>query len=454
VPGTLLPLVPAGAGDSTLIEEAGGATVRRTVLPGGVRVLTEQMPGLRSATFGCWVGVGSRDEVDGQRGATHFLEHLLFKGTRRRSAMDIAAAFDTVGGEVNAVTGKEHTFYYARVLDEDLALATDVICDMVTAPRLDVEDVDNERGVILTELAMHDDDPGDIVHERFLEAVFGGHPLGRPTGGTQTSVSALGRDGIAEHYRRTYRPPGLVVTAAGAVDHDRLCDFVDAALTAGDWAVSGEVTPWPRRPGPAEPAAPPLSQQVVVPRPLEQAHIVLGGGGITATDERRFAMSVLNALLGGGSSSRLFQEVRERRGLAYDVYSFSGLYSDAGYFGLYAGCAPEHTDEVLALLEGELTRLAADGPTEEELARGHGQVAGGLVLGLEDSSSRMSRLGRAELVHGRFLGMEAVLDRIRSVSADDVRALAADLASRPRSLAAVGPFEEGRAFRVGGRSVT
>ncbi len=447
--GVPLPLVPAGSQDQTVIGEAGGAVVRRTVLPGGVRVLTEAMPGLRSVTFGCWVGVGSRDEADGHHGSTHFLEHLLFKGTQRRSAMQIASAFDAVGGEANAVTGKEHTFYYARVIDEDLALATDLICDMVTSARLEPGDVENERGVILAELAMHDDDPADVVHERFLETVFGDHPLGRPTGGTPQTVGSVPRDAIAAHYGRHYRPSGLVVTAAGNVDHDRLCDLVAGQLDAGGWELSGEVTPAARRRSGADGVAGRAGPvQLVLPRAVEQANIVLGTTAISATDERRFVMSVLNAILGGGSSSRLFQEVRERRGLAYDVYSFASMFSDAGYFGLYAGCAPDRVDEVVALLEGELGRLVADGPTEEELARAHGQVCGGLVLGLEDPSSRMSRLGRAELVHGYFLELETALARIRAVSTIDVQALAADLSARPRALAVVGPYSPDRSFAI------
>ena len=444
--GIPLPLVPAGKQDQTVIGEAGGAVVRRTVLPGGVRVLSEAMPGLRSVTFGCWVGVGSRDEADGQRGSTHFLEHLLFKGTRRRTAMEIASAFDAVGGEANAVTGKEHTFYYARVLDENLAMAVDLICDMVTSARLEPGDVENERGVILTELAMHDDDPADVAHERFLEALFGDHPLGRPTGGTAQSVGSVGRDAIAEHFDRNYRPPGLVVTAAGGVDHDQLCDLVTEELARGGWDLSDDVTPWPRRADRNGVAVEGRASALVLPRPVEQANVVLGGTAISATDDRRYVLSVLNAILGGGTSSRLFQEVRERRGLAYDVYSFASMYSDAGYFGLYAGCAPDTVDEVVALLVGELERLVAEGPTEEEVTRAHGQLCGGLVLGLEDSSSRMSRLGRAELVHGYFLELESALRRIRSVSAADVRTLAEELLGRPRALAVVGPFDADREF--------
>jgi predicted Zn-dependent peptidase len=449
VPDIPFPLVSSGSSDEPwVVEEAGGAVVRRSVLPGGVRVLTERMPGLRSVTFGCWLGVGSRDETEGHYGSTHFLEHLLFKGTARRSGMEIASAFDVVGGEANAATGKEHTFYYARVRDEDLPVAVDLITDMVTSARLDGDDLDSERGVILTELAMHDDDPADVVHERFLQQVFGDHPLGRPTGGTPRSVSGLSRPALVEHYQRTYQPPGLVVTAAGNVDHDALCGLVTQALSRGGWDPAEARTPWPRRPTSSFTGDGTLSGTLVVPRPVEQAHLILGGPGLHATDERRFTLSVLNAILGGGSSSRLFQQIREQRGLAYDVYSFSGGYSDRGYFGLYAGCAPEHAQDVLSLLDDAWARLAEHGPTEEELRRAHGQVCGGLVLGLEDSSSRMSRLGRAELVHGSFLGLAEILDRIRSVTAEQVRELLAELASRPRTLTVVGPFDADRDFAL------
>jgi predicted Zn-dependent peptidase len=441
------PWSPGASEQPWTVEETGGALVRRSVLPGGVRVLTERMPGLRSATFGCWLAVGSRDEAEGHRGSTHFLEHLLFKGTDRRSGMEIASAFDTVGGEANAATGKEHTFYYARVRDEDLPVAVDLITDMITSARLDEDDVENERGVILTELAMHEDDPDDVVHEHFLRQVFGDNPLGLPTGGTPGSVTRLGRPALVEHYHRTYRPAGLVVTAAGNVDHDDLCGRVSDALATGGWESDEALGPWPRRGGQSAESTT-GRPMVVIPRPVEQAHLVLGGPGLHATDDRRFVMSVLNTVLGGGSSSRLFQQIRERRGLAYDVYSFSGAYSDGGFFGLYAGCAPERAQDVFTLLEQEWLRLAEDGPTEEELLRAQGQVCGGLVLGLEDSSSRMSRLGRAELVHGSFVGLTETLDRIRAVTVEQVRSLAAVLADRPRTLAAVGPFDAEREFSL------
>jgi len=443
VPAIPLPLTPDGTREQILTGQD-DAVVRRTVLPGGVRVLSEVMPHLRSATIGCWVGVGSRDEAQAHLGSTHFLEHLLFKGTQRRSAMDIATLLDGVGGEANAVTGKEHTCYYARVRDADLDLAVDVLLDMVTSARLDREDVENERGVILEELAMNDDDPSDVVHERFVELVMGEHPLGRPIGGTPATIEAIDRDDIAAHYGRHYDPPALVVTAAGGIDHDRLCAQVAEGLSRAGWA-GADAVPRPRR-TPGGGAAGADGRTLLVPRATEQANVVLGTLGPTATDPRRHVMSVLNAVLGGGMSSRLFQEIREKRGLAYSVYSFANGYSDAGYFGLYAGCTPAKVDEVVMLLGAGLDELAEHGISTEELSRAHGQICGSLVLGLEDTGSRMSRLGKAELVHGEFLTLEESLRRVRAVTADDVRALAADLAGRPRSLCVVGPFEADRTF--------
>ena len=428
------------------IESTGrdGTAIRRTVLPGGVRVLTENMPGLRSVTIGAWVGVGSRDEADGHHGSTHFLEHLLFKGTPTRTAMDIASAFDEVGGEANAATGKEHTTYYARVLDADLPMAVDVISDMVTSATISDEDVTSERGVILEELAMNDDDPSDVVHEKFAEVVLGDHPLGRPIGGTADTIRAVPREAIWEHYREHYVPPGLVVTAAGGLDHDAVCDLVAKSLGVAGWPAEPEVTPLERRTieaGHSGPAGAPSGSVLTVRRTTEQANVVLGGLGLLATDERRFTLSVLNAILGGGMSSRLFQEVREKRGLAYSVYSFAAGYADSGYFGLYAGCTPGKVAEVVGLLGDEWTRLVTDGVTDDELARGIGQLSGGLVLGMEDTGSRMSRLGKAELVFGEYVGLDEALRRVQAVTADGVRELAAELHARPHSLAVVGPFD-------------
>ncbi|MFC4616088.1 M16 family metallopeptidase [Cellulomonas algicola] len=442
-----LPLVGPGLpGAEQTAGQDGDAIVRRSVLPGGVRVVTEQMPGLRSATVGAWVGVGSRDEESGHFGSTHFLEHLLFKGTARRSAMDIAEAFDAVGGEANAATGKEHTCYYARVLDTDLPMAVDVIADMVTSARIDADELETERGVILEELAMNDDDPSDVVHEQFATAVLGAHPLGRPIGGTPDTIRAVPRDAVWEHYRWHYTPSTLVVTAAGGVDHDVMCAQVADALATGGWTLGDDAVPTGRRPitsrallaGSA--GIPGDGVELTVRRHTEQANVIVGGTSLTATDDRRFTLSVLNAVLGGGMSSRLFQEIREKRGLAYSTYSYASGHADTGVFGLYAGCAPGKVDEVVALMLAEWERLAQDGITSAELERSRGQLAGGLVLGMEDTGSRMSRLGKAELVHGELLSIDESLERIRAVTAADVQELAAELASRPRSVVRVGPF--------------
>lgn len=447
---TLLPLHSAADGTanstSTLISgKAGGAAVRRSVLPGGVRVLTEAMPGQRSASIGFWVGVGSRDESEGQHGSTHFLEHLLFKGTKRRSALEIASAFDEVGGESNAATAKESTCYYARVLDTDLPMAIDVIADMVTSAVIDPEELEQERDVILEEIAMDGDDPTDVAHEKFVEAVMGRHALGRPIGGTPEAIKAVPRASVWEHYQKHYRPETLVITAAGGLDHDEVCRHVLSALTTAGWSLDADAAPVARRSQAAVEITATAGLHVVT-RQVEQANIIVGCPSITATDPRRYVMSVLNAILGGGMSSRLFQEIREKRGLVYSTYSFSSAYADAGYFGLYAGCSPQKVGQVIGLLAAELDKLAEHGVTADELAKALGQLSGGIVLGMEDSGSRMSRLGRSELVSGEFLDIDETLERIRSVTALQVQELARELAASPRTLTVVGPFAEDETF--------
>lgn len=447
---TLLPLLSAADGhngsDSSVISgQAGGAVVRRSVLPGGVRVLTESMPGQRSATIGFWVGVGSRDETEGQHGSTHFLEHLLFKGTKRRTALEIASAFDEVGGESNAATAKESTCYYARVLDTDLPMAIDVIADMVTSAVIDPEELEQERDVILEEIAMDGDDPTDVAHEKFVAAVLGEHALGRPIGGTPEAIKAVPRESVWAHYQKHYRPETLVITAAGGLDHETVCSLVLDALRTAGWSLDEGVAPAPRR----------ASNRVevtgtaglhVVNRQVEQANIILGCPSLRATDSRRYVMSVLNSILGGGMSSRLFQEIREKRGLVYSTYSFASSYADTGYFGMYAGCSPAKVGQVIGLLEAELEKLAEHGVTDEELKKALGQLSGGIVLALEDSGSRMSRLGRAEIVTGEFLDIDESLERIRAVTAAEVQDLARELASSPRTITVVGPFEETETF--------
>ncbi|WP_343319971.1 pitrilysin family protein [Arthrobacter sp. TMP15] len=449
---TLLPLVSAAetltSESSTVISgEAGGAVVRRSVLPGGVRVLTEFMPGQRSATIGFWVGVGSRDESEGQHGSTHFLEHLLFKGTKRRTALEIASAFDEVGGESNAATAKESTCYFARVLDTDLPMAIDVIADMVTSAVIDPAELEQERDVILEEIAMDSDDPTDVAHENFVAAVLGEHALGRPIGGTPEAIMAVGRESVWAHYQKHYRPETLVITAAGGLDHEAVCEQVLQALRTAGWSLDDGVAPADRRSSePADVSG--MTGLHVIKRQVEQANIILGCPSLRATDPRRYVMSVLNSILGGGMSSRLFQEIREKRGLVYSTYSFASAYADTGYFGMYAGCAPSKVGQVIGLLETELEKLAEHGVSESELAKALGQLAGGIVLGLEDSGSRMSRLGRAELVTGKFLDIDESLDRIRKVTAVQIQELAQELAASPRTITVVGPFEETETFGV------
>jgi predicted Zn-dependent peptidase len=440
-----LPLEQNQHADTLIYGADGGSVVRRSVLPGGVRVLTEAMPGQRSATIGFWVGVGSRDEAPGQHGSTHFLEHLLFKGTKRRTALEIASAFDEVGGESNAATAKESTCYFARVLDTDLPMAIDVIADMITGAVLDPQEMEQERDVILEEIAMDSDDPTDVAHENFVAAVLGTHPLGRPIGGTPDAIRAVARDSVWDHYRRYYRPDELVITAAGGLDHDVVCGLVVDALHSAGWSLETDASPVQRR-STERAAITGTAGLHVVKRPVEQANIIMGCPTIVATDDRRFVMSVLNAVLGGGMSSRLFQEVREKRGLVYSTYSFASSYADAGYFGMYAGCTPSKVRQVLDLLGAELDKLAEGGISDEELRKAVGQLCGGIVLALEDTGSRMSRLGRAELVSGEYQDIDETLRQIKAVTAADVRTLARELAAAPRTVTVVGPFEENETF--------
>ena len=427
------------------ITASGGSLVRRTVLPSGVRILSEQVPGSQSATVGFWVAVGSRDEQPATYGSTHFLEHLLFKGTPSRTALEIAVSFDEVGGEHNAMTAKEYTCYYAKVRDQDLPMAVAVLADMFTSSIIDPEEFESERGVILEELAMADDDPSDVVSERFFEAVFGAHPLGRPIGGSPASIGAVGRDAVWAHYRANYRPQDLVVTVAGAVDHDILVAAITSALETAGWDLSIDGSPVDRRHAGSVGGSGVVERgraRTIVERPTEQVNLLLGMQGLAASDDRRAAITVLNSVLGGGMSSRLFQEVREKRGLAYSVYSFAAGYSDAGLMGLYAGCSPQKTADVAELMLGEFTRLAAEGITDEELARAQGQLGGGSALALEDSDSRMTRLGRSELTFGEFSDLDETLRRLAGVTTAQVQELAQELVSRPLSIAAVGAIAD------------
>jgi len=430
---------PVPVGETALLDldEVGGR-VERTELPGGLRVLTETMPGVLSATLGIWVGVGSRDESPAVAGSSHFLEHLLFKGTATRSALEIATAMDAVGGEMNAFTAKEHTCYYANVLASDLPLAVALLSDLVTEACNTAADLESERTVVLEEIAMRDDEPSDAVHDLFSETLFGDTPLGRSVLGTVASIEGLTRDDVDGWYRGRYVMPSIVVTAAGRVDHRQVLDLVTAAFSD---RLGGDVRPAPLRLGDEAPEKPARPAGLIARR-TEQTHLLLGTPAMGRLDERRYAAAVLDTAVGGGMSSRLFQEIREKRGLVYSVGSSLTHYAGTGSFSVYAGCSKKRVPEVLRLIRAELDRVAAGGITAEEVARGRGQLKGGLVLGLEDTGSRMSRLGKSELSYGEYLPVREVLDRLDAVDEEQVRAVAVQLFTQDTCLAVVGPYLE------------
>jgi predicted Zn-dependent peptidase len=399
--------------------------------------VTEHVPGVRSAAIGVFVGVGSRDESQVLNGASHFLEHLLFKGTPTRTAMDISASLDSVGGEFNAYTAREYTCYHARVLDADLPMVVDVLGDMLTASVITPEDVEAEREVILDEIAMHDDDPDDVVHNLFAAKAWSGTPLARPIAGTAESIRALTRPQINRYYRSHYTAPGMTVAVAGNVVHKDVVRLVRKAFSRNHFLADLDARPLPPRLAEKARATKPGEEHTT--RPFEQVNLVLGMRGLTRSDPRRYPLGVLNAAFGGGSSSRLFQEVREKRGLAYSVYSFATSYSDAGMVGVAVGSLPSKSEEVLEVVRSELARIVEGGLTVEELDRGRGQMRGGMVLGLEDTGSRMTRLGEVELFQERLLSLDEVLERLDQVTVEDVQTLAADLFQRPETLAVVGP---------------
>src|SRR4051794_28526013 len=423
-------------------------TVRRTTLPGGLRVVTEFIPSVHSASVGVWVGVGSRDEGRSVAGAAHFLEHLLFKSTPTRSAVQIAQAVDAVGGELNAFTAREHTCYYAHVLDTDVDLAVDLVADVVLRGRCAVEDVEVERDVVLEEIAMRDDDPEDTLGDVFLSAVFGAHPVGRPVIGSVASVSAMTRSQLHSFHVRRYTPERMVVAVAGNIDHDEVVGLVrehfGAHLTRGRTAI-------PPRKGTGRVTGQPSVE--VVNRDAEQTHLSLGVRVPGRHWKHRWALSVLNTALGGGLSSRLFQQIRETRGLAYSVYSTVDTFSDSGALSIYAGCLPERFDEVVRVTIDVLETVARDGITESECRIAKGSMRGGLVLGLEDSGSRMNRIGRNELNFGEHRSIAATLAKIDEVTLDEVNGVARQLLSRPFGAAILGPQRSKRSLPQRLRSI-
>jgi predicted Zn-dependent peptidase len=409
-------------------------SVRRTTLPGGLRVVTEFIPSVHSASVGVWVGVGSRDEGRSVAGAAHFLEHLLFKSTPTRSAVEIAQAVDAVGGELNAFTAREHTCFYAHVLDDDLALAVDLVADVVLRGRCASEDVEVERDVVLEEIAMRDDDPEDTLGDVFLSAMFGEHPIGRPVIGSAESISDMTREQLHSFHLRRYTPERMIVAVAGNIDHDHVVALVRESF--GPRLIKGVHPASPRKGTGRVPGKPTLQ---LIHRDAEQTHMFLGVRTPGRHWDHRWALAVLNGALGGGLSSRLFQQVRETRGLAYSVYSTVDTFSDSGALSVYAACSPERFDEVVRVTTDVLSEVARDGITESECRIAKGSMRGGLVLGLEDSGSRMNRIGRSELNYGAHRSIPHTLEQIDAVTLDEVNAVAAQLLNRPFGAAVLGP---------------
>jgi predicted Zn-dependent peptidase len=406
--------------------------VRRTRLANGIRLVSERMPDARSVTTGFWVAVGGRDEPAELAGASHFLEHLVFKGGEHQNARDIAESVDALGGEMNAFTSREHTAYYTRLPADDMAFGLELLTTVLAQPALRPHEIDAERDVILEELAMSEDTPDDKVHSLLADAVFPDHPLGREVLGDEATVAALTRDEINTFFGEHYRPANIVIAAAGRLDHDEVVEGVSHFLESVD---AGEA---PKR---AEPIDPPKAL-AVEHRSTEQAHLTLGWRAPDQRDPDRFALAVANQAFGGGLSSRLFQEIREERGLAYSVYSAASLYTDIGLFMIYAGTAPSKVDEVLSLIDTEVAKIVADGITERELRVASGYLAGALLLNLEDSGSRMGRLARGELAAGEALTVDEQVERIRAVTLEDAHNVMQRILTGPQSLAAVGPFDE------------
>lgn len=405
--------------------------VEQTELPNGLRIVTETMPEARSVTLGAWVRVGGRDESDELSGASHFLEHLLFKGTEQRSARVIAEAVDSVGGEMNAFTAREHTAYYARLPFEKAAMGIEILGDVLTAPALRPAEVEAERQVIVEEILMNLDAPEDRVHTLLSGALFGDHPLGREVLGEMRTVEAITRDDIATFFDRWYRPATMVVAVAGRLDHESVVAATAAALGGGAGGEQPERTPPPAFTG-----------TVTVARDdTEQAHLCLGWRSLATNDPDRWALAVANQILGGGMASRLFQEIREERGLAYSVYSHPTAFEDAGYLTVYLGTAPKRAREALGVVDDVVASIVADGVTESERAIAAGYLEGSMLLGLEDSGGCMGRLGRSLMQRDHITTIDEHVERLRAITTDDVSRVLRRVLDGPRALAAVGPFE-------------
>jgi predicted Zn-dependent peptidase len=406
-----------------------------TTLDSGARVITEPLPAVRSVSIGFWIGSGSRDEDDARAGISHFLEHLLFKGSRSYSALAIAEVFDTLGGELNAATARDYTVVYARVLDEHLETALDVMTDMVFAPTL--ADLDSEREVVLEEIAMVEDTPQDLIHDLIAQAVFGDHPLGRPVIGSAEVISSVTKRSISAFHRARYRADNVVVAAAGSVDHAELVALVERTS-------SKLADPPARKPAARPPlVAPPPPSLRFQSKETEQYHLCLGAPGIARSDRRRFTATILDGILGGSASSRLFQEIREKRGLAYSVYTYGSQYADTGQIGVYVGTREENLASCAEIVAEQIAALAAGDVREDELSRAKENLKGRIMLSMESTSNRMSRLGKAVITDSELLSLDRILAEIEAVDHDAVCGLARVLLAPERlSVAAIGPSED------------
>lgn len=404
---------------------------KKVVLPNTLRIVTEEIPYVRSASIGFWVGVGSRFESEIHNGLSHFIEHLIFKGTRKRTARDIARVVDSIGGQLNAFTSKEYTCYYARVLDEHFSIALDLLTDMVFNSLLSPEDIVREKNVIAEEISMYEDSPEELVLDVLAETVWGGHPLSWPVIGKPQVITSATRDTLLDHYSRFYQPGNMVVAVAGNVSHERVVEEVRCAINqdSRDRVIPDRIEPRFR------PAA------GVKRKDIEQVHLCVGMPGLPMGHERQYTLLLLNSILGGGTSSRLFQKIREEMGLAYSVYSFQSTYRDAGLFGIYAATSPGRVEEVLELILKECASIMSGSIDEEELHLNKEQLKGSLMLSLESTGNRMSRLGKSELCLERILTPDQIIEKIEAVTVQDLLDMAGEIfASQGIALTAVGPF--------------
>jgi predicted Zn-dependent peptidase len=406
-----------------------------TELDTGERVISERLDHVRSVTVGYWIGAGSRDETDAKAGVSHFIEHLLFKGTPRHSALEIAEIFDGLGGDLNAGTSREHTVVHARVPDNHLGTALDVMGDMVFSPLFD--DVETEREVVLEEIAMYEDTPQELVHDLIAEAVFGSHPLGRPVIGTAEVISTISRRAIQSYHRAMYAPSNIVVAASGNLEHDRLVQLVQEAVERRGEVADGKLRVRPPIVRTAKPS------RRFQRKDTEQYHVCLGAPGVARSDRRRFAAAILDAVLGGSASSRLFQEIREKRGMAYAVYSFLSEYADTGQIGIYVGTREENLAGALAIAIDQIGDIAGGGLRESELQRAKENLKGRILLSMESTSTHMNRLGKSLITDSEILSIDRIVAEVDAVEADAVCELAALLLAPERlSAAGIGPSEE------------